>query len=75
MSRCMMKSNPEAMSEDAAEPPMSFQPFSLGRSSESSLPDMGMLRRYFPGTVFPERTTLTLSSGMRAPRLIMSMVR
>ena len=36
---------------------------------------MGMERRYFPGTVFPERTTLTDASGMRAPLRMPSMVR
>ena len=75
MSRLMEKSNPSAASEDAAEPPMSFQPPSLGTRAASSFPDIGIDLRYFPGTVLPERTTLTLSWGIIAPRLIMSIVR
>ena len=70
-----MKSKPSAAGDAAAEPPTILQPFSLGRRAASSFWDMGIERRYFPGTVFPERTTLTAASGILAPLRIMSMVR
>ncbi len=39
----------------------------------SSLDDIGMERRYLPGTVFPDKTIVTDASGISFPWRIMSM--
>ena len=68
------KSNLPAISVSAADPPMRRQPESFGKSASSSFTDMGIERRYFPGTVFPDMTTLTSACGSLAPWRIMSIV-
>jgi len=74
MSLLMMKSNFCATSESAAEPPIILHPLSFGKRASSSFMDIGMLRRYLPGTVLPLSTTVTAASGISAPSRIMSMV-
>ena len=69
----MTKSKASASLESAAEPLIIFHPFSLGVISANSFRDMGMVLRYFPGTVFPDRTTETAASGSFLPFLIISM--
>ena len=51
---------------------MSLHPVNCGKMASSSFRDMGMLLRYFPGTVFPDRTTVTADSGILFPLRIMS---
>lgn len=60
--------------EKADDPPTILVPLSLTERAVISLCDMGIERRYLPGTVLPEITTDTSARGIAHPPRTMSTV-